>query len=150
MNIAENITDLIGSTPLLRIKSLSEITGAEILGKMESFNPLSSVKDRIALGMILDAEKNGKLEKGDLIVEATSGNTGVGLAYVAASRGYRCILTMPDSMSIERRKILTTLGAELVLTPASDGMKGSIDKAEELLKEKSGSFSPRQFSNPAP
>lgn len=149
MNIAENITDLIGSTPLLRIKSLSEITGAEILGKMESFNPLSSVKDRIALGMILDAEKNGKLEKGDLIVEATSGNTGVGLAYVAASRGYRCILTMPDSMSIERRKILTTLGAELVLTPASDGMKGSIDKAEELLKEKSGSFSPRQFSNPA-
>ena len=148
MNVAENITDLIGNTPLLRIKSLSEITGAEILGKMESFNPLSSVKDRIALAMILDAEKNGKLKKGDLIVEATSGNTGVGLAYVAASRGYRCILTMPDSMSIERRKILTTLGAELVLTPAEEGMKGSIDKAEEILKENSGSFSPRQFSNP--
>lgn len=149
MNITENITDLIGNTPLLRIKSLSEITGTEILGKMESFNPLSSVKDRIALAMILDAEKNGKLKKGDLIIEATSGNTGVGLAYVAASRGYRCILTMPDSMSIERRKILTTLGAELVLTPASDGMKGSIDKAEEILKENSGSYSPRQFSNPA-
>ena len=149
MNIAENITDLIGSTPLLRIKSLSETTGAEILGKMESFNPLSSVKDRIALAMIVDAEKNGKLQKGDLIVEATSGNTGVGLAYVAASRGYRCILTMPDSMSIERRKILTTLGAELVLTPASEGMKGSIEKAEEILKENTGSFSPRQFSNPA-
>lgn len=149
MNIAENITDLIGNTPLLRIKSLSETTGAEILGKMESFNPLSSVKDRIALAMILDAEKDGKLKKGDLIIEATSGNTGVGLAYVAASRGYRCILTMPDSMSIERRKILTTLGAKLVLTTASDGMKGSIDKAEEILKENPGSFSPRQFSNPA-
>ncbi|MCK5197526.1 MAG: pyridoxal-phosphate dependent enzyme, partial [Spirochaetales bacterium] len=104
MNIAEDIADLIGDTPLLRIKSLSEITGTEILGKMESFNPLSSVKDRIALAMIVDAEKNGKLQKGDLIVEATSGNTGVGLAYVAASKGYRCILTMPDSMSIERRK----------------------------------------------
>ncbi len=149
MNIAENITDLIGNTPLLRIKSLSETTGAEILGKMESFNPLSSVKDRIALAMIVDAEKNGKLKKDDLIVEATSGNTGVGLAYVAASRSYRCILTMPDSMSIERRKILTTLGAELVLTPAAEGMKGSIDKAEEILKENPGSFSPRQFSNPA-
>lgn len=149
MNIAENISDLIGETPLLRIKSLSEITGTEILGKMESFNPLSSVKDRIALAMIVDAEKNGKLQKGDLIIEATSGNTGVGLAYVAASRGYRCILTMPDSMSIERRKILTTLGAELVLTPAPEGMKGSIDKAEEILKENPGSFSPRQFSNPA-
>jgi len=149
MHIAESITDLIGNTPLLRIKSLSETTGAEILGKMESFNPLSSVKDRIALSMIVDAEKNGKLKKGDLIVEATSGNTGVGLAYVAASRGYRCILTMPDSMSIERRKILTTLGAELVLTPAPEGMKGSIDKAEEILNENPGSFSPRQFSNPA-
>ena len=149
MNIAENITDLIGNTPLLRIGSLSETTGAEILGKMESFNPLSSVKDRIALAMVLDAEKNGNLKKGDLIVEATSGNTGVGLAYVAASRGYRCILTMPDSMSIERRKILTTLGAELVLTPAAEGMKGSIDKAEEILKENPGSFCPRQFSNPA-
>ena len=149
MEIVGNITDLIGNTPLLKIKSLSETTGAEILGKMESFNPLSSVKDRIALAMIVDAEKNGKLKKGDLIVEATSGNTGVGLAYVAASSGYRCILTMPDSMSIERRKILTTLGAELVLTPAAEGMKGSIDKAEEILKENPGSFSPRQFSNPA-
>jgi cysteine synthase len=149
MNIAENITDLIGNTPLIRIRSLSETTGSDILGKMESFNPLSSVKDRIALAMIEDAEIKGKLEKGNLIVEATSGNTGVGLAYIAASRGYRCILTMPDSMSIERRKILTTLGAELVLTPAPEGMKGSIDKAEEILKENPGSFSPRQFSNPA-
>ena len=149
MNIAENITDLIGNTPLIKIKTLSELTGAEIIGKMESFNPLSSVKDRIAMAMINDAEKNGKLTKGCLIVEATSGNTGVGLAYIAASRGYKCILTMPDSMSIERRKILTTLGAELVLTPADKGMKGSMDKAEEILKENPGSFYPRQFSNPA-
>jgi cysteine synthase len=149
MNIVENITDLIGNTPLLRLKSLSEAVGADILGKMESFNPLSSVKDRIALAMILDAEKNGKIKKGDLIVEATSGNTGVGLAYVAAGRGYRCILTMPESMSIERRKILTTLGAELVLTTAEEGMNGSIKKAEEILKKHPGSFSPRQFSNPA-
>ncbi len=149
MKIAENITDLIGDTPLIKIKTLSESTGAEIIGKMESFNPLSSVKDRIAMAMINDAEKNGKLKKSGLIVEATSGNTGVGLAYIAASRGYRCTLTMPDSMSTERRKILTTLGAELILTPAAEGMKGSMIKAEEILKENPGSFYPRQFSNPA-
>lgn len=149
MNISKTITDLIGNTPLVRIKSLSETTGTEILGKVESFNPLSSVKDRIALAMIMDAEKKGKLKKGDCIVEATSGNTGIGLAYVAASRGYRCILTMPDSMSMERRKILTTLGAELVLTPAKEGMNGSMQKAQEILERDSGSFSPRQFSNPA-
>ena len=149
MNILNNITDLIGNTPLIRIRTLSDSTGAEIIGKMESFNPLSSVKDRIAMAMINDAEKNGKLNKGGLIVEATSGNTGVGLAYIAASRGYRCILTMPDSMSIERRKILTTLGAKLVLTPAADGMKGSMEKAEEIIKENPGSFYTRQFSNPA-
>jgi len=149
MKITNNITDLIGNTALVRIKSLSETTGAVILGKMESFNPLSSIKDRIALAMIKDAEKNKNLTKGDLIVEATSGNTGVGLAYVAAGRGYKCILTMPDSMSMERRKILTTLGAELVLTPAEKGMKGSIEKAEEIFKENPGSFSPRQFENPA-
>ncbi len=149
MKITNNITDLIGNTALVRIKSLSKTTGAVILGKMESFNPLSSVKDRIALAMIENAEKNKNLTKGNLIVEATSGNTGVGLAYVAASRGYKCILTMPDSMSMERRKILTTLGAELVLTPAEKGMKGSIEKAEEIIKENPGSFSPRQFENPA-
>lgn len=149
MNISKTITDIIGNTPLVRIKSLSETTGTEILGKVESFNPLSSVKDRIALAMIMDAEKKGKLKKGDCIVEATSGNTGIGLAYVAASRGYRCILTMPDSMSMERRKILTTLGAELVLTPAKEGMNGSMQKAQEILERDSGSFSPRQFSNPA-
>lgn len=149
MNIVENITDLIGKTPLVKIKNLSESTGSEIIGKMESFNPLSSVKDRIAMAMILDAEKKGKLKKRGLIVEATSGNTGVGLAYIAASRGYRCILTMPDSMSVERRKILTTLGAELVLTPASEGMNGSMNKAEEIVKQNPGSFYTRQFSNPA-
>ncbi|MCK5673788.1 MAG: cysteine synthase A, partial [Spirochaetales bacterium] len=149
MNIVEKITDLIGNTPLIRIKTLSDLTGADIIGKMESFNPLSSVKDRIAMAMINEAEKNGTLTKGGLIVEATSGNTGVGLAYIAASRGYRCILTMPDSMSIERRKILTTLGAELILTPASEGMKGSMKRAEEILKQNPGSFGPGQFSNPA-
>ncbi len=149
MNIVENITDLIGNTPLIKIKTLSKSTGAEIIGKLESFNPLSSVKDRIAMAMIKDAEKKGNLKSGGLIVEATSGNTGVGLAYIAASRGYRCILTMPDSMSIERRKILTTLGAKLVLTPADKGMKGSMDKAEEIVKENPGSFYTRQFSNPA-
>ncbi|MCF6335356.1 MAG: pyridoxal-phosphate dependent enzyme, partial [Spirochaetales bacterium] len=149
MNIAENITDLIGNTPLVRIKSLSRTTGAKIVGKMESFNPLSSVKDRIALEMILEAEKRGTLKKGDLIVEATSGNTGVGLAYISASRGYRCILTMPDSMSIERRKILTTLGAELVLTPAEQGMNGAIERADEIHRETPGSFKPDQFMNPA-
>ncbi|MEA1910106.1 MAG: cysteine synthase A [Spirochaetota bacterium] len=149
MNIAENITDLIGNTPLIKIKTISKSTGAEIIGKMESFNPLSSVKDRIAFAMILDAEKKGLIKKGDLIVEATSGNTGVGLAYIAASRGYRCILTMPDSMSIERRKILTTLGAKLVLTPASEGMNGSVTRANEIIKKNPGSFKPDQFSNPA-
>jgi len=149
MNIAENITDLIGNTPLLRIKSLSENSGTEILGKIESFNPLSSVKDRIAMAMIVDAEKKGKLKKGGLIVEATSGNTGIGLAYISANRGYKCILTMPDSLSIERRKILTSLGATLILTPAADGMNGSISKANEICKENPGSFNPDQFSNPA-
>jgi cysteine synthase len=149
MNITENITDLIGNTPLLKIKSLSETTGSEIIGKIESFNPLSSVKDRIALAMITDAEKRGVLKKGGLIVEATSGNTGVGLAYIAASRGYKCILTMPDSMSFERKKILTSLGAELVLTPASQGMNGSIERANEILKDNPGSFNPDQFANPS-
>jgi len=149
MNIVENITDLVGNTPLLKINSLSRNTGTDILGKIESFNPLSSVKDRIALAMILDAEKKGILKKGGVIVEATSGNTGIGLAYIAASRGYKCILAMPDSMSIERRKILTTLGAELVLTPASEGMNGSIDKVKDILKNTPDSFNPDQFSNPA-
>lgn len=147
MKIAESITDLVGNTPLLKIKSLSE--ECTVIGKLEYFNPLSSVKDRIALNMINTAEKEGKLKQDSLIIEPTSGNTGIGLAFVSAARGYRLILTMPESMSIERRKLLKTLGAEVVLTPAGEGMKGAINKAVEIQKENPGSFIPQQFKNPA-
>ncbi len=149
MNIYENITDLIGNTPLLQINSLSESTQTNIIGKLESFNPLSSVKDRIAASMIDDAEKKGLLKEGGTIVEPTSGNTGIGLAFVAASRGYKLILTMPETMSMERRMLLKALGAELSLTPGEKGMKGAIEKAEEILKENPGSFMPQQFKNSA-
>jgi cysteine synthase A len=147
MKIAETITDLVGNTPLLKLKSLSN--NCIVIGKLEYFNPLSSVKDRIALFMIDTAEKEGKLKPGSLIVEPTSGNTGIGLAFVSAARGYKLLLTMPESMSIERRKLLKTLGAEVVLTPASEGMKGAINKALEIHEENSGSFMPQQFKNPA-
>ncbi|MGM0432415.1 MAG: cysteine synthase A [Spirochaetota bacterium] len=149
MNIADTITDLIGNTPLVRIRSLSEQTGNEIIGKLESFNPLSSVKDRIALNMVEEAEKNGLLKPGGTIIEPTSGNTGIGLAYIAASKGYKIILTMPESMSQERRNLLKALGATLVLTPASGGMKAAISEAERLGAEHPGSFIPQQFTNPA-
>ena len=149
MHIAQSITDLIGNTPLLRLGKLSEETGNEIIGKMECFNPLSSVKDRIALGMLEAAEREGKIAAGSLIVEPTSGNTGIGLAFIAASRGYRLILTMPESLSIERRNLLKALGAEVVLTPADGGMQAAIEKAEEIVRENSGSFMPQQFLNPA-
>jgi cysteine synthase A len=149
MTIANNITDLIGNTPLLRLSHLSEEVGAHIIAKLESYNPLSSVKDRIALSMIEAAEQEGILKKGGLIIEPTSGNTGIGLAFIAAARGYKTILTMPDSMSIERRKLLKVFGAELVLTPAEKGMRGAVEKAEELLIEHAGSFMPHQFMNPA-
>ena len=149
MKIYNNITDLIGNTPLLRIKSLSEASGADIIGKLEYFNPLSSIKDRIALAMISDAEKKGILKKGGLIIEPTSGNTGIGLAYVAAARGYRLKLTMPETMSNERKLLLKALGAELVLTPGEKGMRGAVEKAEELHSQNPGSFLPQQFNNPA-
>lgn len=149
MKIAEKVTELIGGTPLLKLRTLSEKTGAEILGKLEFFNPMSSVKDRIALSMIEDAEKKGLLQKGSLIVESTSGNTGIGIAFVAASRGYRCILAMPETMSLERRRLLKGLGAELALTPGDKGMKGAIERAEEIHKQNPGSFMPNQFKNPA-
>jgi len=149
MHIAQSITDLVGNTPLLRLGKLSEETGNEIIGKLEYFNPLSSVKDRIALGMIEAAEQEGKISAGSLIVEPTSGNTGIGLAFISASRGYRLILTMPDSLSIERRNLLKALGAEVVLTPADGGMKTAIKKAEEIVRENPGSFMPQQFLNPA-
>lgn len=149
MKIFNNITDLIGNTPLLRIKGLSEESGAEIIGKLEYFNPLSSIKDRIALAMISDAEKKGLLKKGGLIIEPTSGNTGIGLAYVAAARGYRLILTMPETMSNERKLLLKALGAEIVLTPGEKGMRGAIEKADELHSRNADSYMPQQFKNPA-
>lgn len=148
MKIAEQLADLAGNTPLLKIRSLSSETGATIIGKLEQFNPLSSVKDRVAVAMIDAAEKSGQLKQGGVIIEPTSGNTGIGLAFIAAARGYHLILTMPDTMSIERRKLLKALGAELVLTPGSSGMRGSIEKAEEIQRERPGSFMPQQFNNP--
>lgn len=149
MKIYRSITDLIGNTPMLRLNSLSDETGTEIIGKVEYFNPLSSIKDRIAYSMIRDAEDKGLLEKGGLIIEPTSGNTGIGLAFTAASRGYRLILTMPETISNERKILVKALGAELFLTPSELGMKGAIEKAEEIHKENPGSFMPQQFKNPA-
>jgi len=142
------ITDLIGNTPLVRINKLND-SDAEVYVKVEAFNPLGSVKDRTALAMIETAERDGSLKKGSVIIEPTSGNTGIGLAYVAAVKGYRIILTMPDTMSIERRKLLKAFGAELVLTDGAKGMKGAIEKANELAKEHTNSFIPQQFENPA-
>lgn len=149
--IARHLTDLIGNTPLLSLGSYCAAEGlkAEIVAKLESFNPAGSAKDRVAFAMISDAEKKGLLKPGDAIVEPTSGNTGVGLAFVGASKGYRVILTMPDSMSTERRSLLQALGAEVILTPGCEGMQGAIRRAEALAAEKEGYFIPRQFENPA-
>ncbi len=149
MKYAENITDLIGNTPLVRVRAEGAAPGAIVLAKLESFNPFSSVKDRIGLAMIEAAEKSGALKKGSIIIEPTSGNTGVALAAVAAAKGYRIILTMPETMSIERRKLLAAYGAELVLTEGPKGMKGAIAKAQELVAATPGSFMPMQFDNPA-
>ena len=149
--IARNLTDLIGNTPLLETSryNSSENIEATILAKLEYFNPAGSVKDRIAFSMIIDAENSGKLKPGGTIIEPTSGNTGVGIAFVAASRGYKAIFTMPDTMSMERRKLLQALGATVVLTPGADGMVGSIEKAEELNDEIPNSIILQQFANPA-
>jgi cysteine synthase A len=149
--IAQSLTELIGSTPLLNLSNYTKAEGlkANIIGKLEYYNPAGSVKDRIALAMIDDAEKSGKLKPGAVIIEPTSGNTGIGLASVATARGYRIILTMPETMSIERRKLLAALGAELVLTEGAKGMKGAIAKADELAAETEGGFIPGQFVNPA-
>ena len=149
--IANSLADLIGETPLLRLTGYAKAQNLEasILGKLEYRNATGSIKDRIALAMIDDAEKSGALKNGSVIIEPTSGNTGIGLASIAASRGYRIILTMPETMSIERRKLLAAFGAELVLTEGAKGMKGAIEKAEELAAETPLSFMPRQFSNPA-
>ena len=151
MKIYERITDLIGGTPLLKLNAYidDEAPEATVLGKLEYFNPAGSVKDRIAKRMIDDAEAAGVLKPGAVIIEPTSGNTGIGLASVAASRGYRVILTMPETMSVERRNLLKAYGAELVLTDGTQGMKGAIAKAEELAAQTPGSFIPSQFTNPS-
>lgn len=146
--IYNNLTGTIGNTPLVRIGKLID-SEATILAKIESFNPMASVKDRIALAMIEAGEREGKITPGTTIIEPTSGNTGIALAFVCAARGYKCILTMPESMSLERRKILLAMGAELVLTPANEGMPGAIKKAELLLKDTPVGFMPNQFDNPA-
>ncbi len=150
MKIAENITQLIGNTPIVKINKLTEKNDASVYAKLESFNPGGSVKDRISLNMIIDAENKGILKQGDTIIEPTSGNTGIGLAMVAAQRGYKLILVMPETMSIERRSLLKAYGAELVLVKPEEGigMTGAIKKAQELA-EKNGYFMPQQFNNPA-
>jgi cysteine synthase A len=147
--IFDDITATIGNTPLVRLRRLAEGTGAEVLVKLEWFNPLASVKDRIGVAMIDAAERDGRLKPGGTIIEPTSGNTGIGLAFVAAARGYRCVLTMPDSMSMERRVLLMALGAEVILTPGPKGMKGAIAKAHQLLEQNPDWYMPQQFDNPA-
>jgi len=151
MRIADKLTDLIGNTPLLRLDRFGEVSKAEanIIAKLEYYNPAGSVKDRIALNMIETAEKDGSLKKGGVIIEPTSGNTGIGLAMTAKIKGYRLILTMPDTMSKERRTLLSALGADIVLTPGAEGMKGSINKAVELAEGEKNAFIPQQFENPA-
>ena len=147
-NRGDSITETIGHTPLVQINKIIE-SEATILGKLESFNPMASVKDRIGLAMIDAGERDGKITPGTTIIEPTSGNTGIALAFVCAARGYRCILTMPESMSIERRKVLLAMGAELVLTPAAEGMPGAIERAGQLVREMPDSYMPQQFDNPA-
>jgi cysteine synthase A len=149
MNIYSQISKTIGKTPLVRLNTMNKGLNAEILAKLEYFNPLGSIKDRIAASMIDDAEANGSIGPDTLIVEPTSGNTGIALAFICASKGYRLCLTMPDTMSIERRKLLKHLGAELVLTPGAEGMKGAIAKAEEIVHSEENAFMPDQFKNPA-
>ena len=149
MKIASNVSELIGNTPLVRLNRISKDVKGEIVAKLEFFNPAHSVKDRIGVSMIDAAEKAGKIKKYTIIVEPTSGNTGIALAMVAASRGYKCILTMPETMSKERRMLLRAYGAELVLTPGPDGMGGAIKKAEELAASDPRYFMPQQFKNPA-
>jgi len=147
--VYHDITETVGNTPLVRLNRVTVGLGADVVAKLESFNPLSSVKDRIGVSMINAAEREGKIRQDTLIIEPTSGNTGIGLAFVCAARGYKLVLTMPDTMSMERRNLLYALGAELVLTPGSEGMGGAIRKAEELVAQGQNAFMPQQFKNPA-
>ncbi|TET66304.1 MAG: pyridoxal-phosphate dependent enzyme, partial [Dehalococcoidia bacterium] len=147
--IARDSTELIGNTPLVKLNRVTKGAKAEVVAKLESFNPLGSVKDRIGVAMIVDAEEKGLINKDTVIVEPTSGNTGIALAFVCAARGYKLILTMSDTMSLERRQLLSVFGAELVLTPGAEGMAGSIRKAEQLVAENPSYFMPQQFKNPA-
>ena len=149
MNIYEDITKTVGRTPLIRLHRITEGVKAQVVVKLESFNPLSSIKDRIGVAMIDDAEKRGLLKKDSVIIEPTSGNTGIALAFVAAARGYKLILTMPDTMSMERRQLLQIFGAEVVLTPGAEGMKGAVKKAEELTASTPNAYMPQQFNNTA-
>jgi len=145
--IANDITELIGNTPLVRLNKIAKEVEAKIVGKLEFFNPCGSVKDRIGVSMIQDAEKKSFLKKDSIVVEPTSGNTGISLAFVCAVKEYKLILTMPDTMSIERRKMLEAFGAEIVLTPGSEGMRGAVKKAEEIVKKNRNAFMPQQFKN---
>jgi cysteine synthase A len=149
MNIANDITKLIGNTPLVKLNRIGGELESFLVAKLESFNPLSSVKDRIGVSMIDEAEKQGLIKENTMIIEPTSGNTGIALAFVCAARGYRLILTMPETFSVERRQLLSIFGAEVVLTPGAEGMTGAVRKAEELVKNTPNSFMPQQFKNPA-